>query len=584
MLNKFLISFILTSLLLLLSFNVASQDKKSFKNLKKASSNSSPSSSVTPGESSEESFEQIKKDRLVRMRKELVQLESKIFLTKKEIKTQEDMVLKLKLEAELEKLSKKFSAKKILFIETLTGLSVFNSKEVVTSEKTFSENLSDILGPVLSGIKSISERPRAIQTLEDNINTYQDELINLDLAIAKIKKAEKDKDYKDFKRVLRKSKKKLIMLQKDYKIKLEDAQFKLIKIEKDKGSFVGVFSRVVFDFLKTKGKNLFLSITAFILIVWLLGRVKNRVISFFVQRFIKIYGTNEQGLWFVRPIKVIYSVTGFILALFIAIVILYIMNDWVLVTFIIFTLGAIIWSSKEYVPIFFEQSKIVLNLGTIRENEVVIFEEIPWKVKTLGYYCRLENPLLTGGSLRISSRELLSSHSRPIQKNEPWFPTKTNDWVLLNGKLFGKITFQSPEQILVKLIGGATKYLKVDEFLKMHPLNLSNGFGVEQIIGVDYSHQDILLSEVVPKFKERVTQNLKDFLKDEYSEVNEFQVDFLMSNSSSLDIRFFLICKGSLAPKKLMLERRIQSSFVEVCNENNYIIPFTQITIHNKNG
>ena len=528
----------------------------------------------------EESFESIRFDRLKRMRKEIVQIESKIYLNKKEIKKQEDMVLKLKLESENEKLQKVYNAKRILFIETITGLPIFQSSEVAAKDESFSENLSDILRPALSGIKGLSERPRQIQMLEENIKVYTAELNTVKLALEKIEKYQKDKEYKDFYRTLKKSKKKLKTVKNDFEIKLEDAQFNLLKLEKNQGSFVGVFSKAIFDFLKTKGKNLFLSISAFILIVWFLGRVKNRVISFFVDKFLKIYGPHDQGLWFIRPIKVIYSLTGFLLALFVGILILYIMNDWVLVTFILFTLGALVWSSKEYFPTFFEQSKIVLNLGAIRENEVVIFEEIPWKIKTLGYYCRLENPLLTGGSLRIGSRELVNSHSRPIQVNEPWFPTKTNDWVVLDEEVYGKVTFQSPEQVLVKLIGGATKYLKVDEFLKMNPLNLSNGFGIKQIIGVDYQHQSILLDEVVPNFKEAVTKSLKEFLKDEYKSVYEFQIDFLKSGSSSLDIRFFLICSGALASKKLLLERTIQNAFVKVCNDNHYVIPFTQMTVH----
>jgi hypothetical protein len=529
----------------------------------------------------DDSFEQIKLDRLKRMRKEIVQIESQIYMNKKKVLTEPDMVLKLKLESENSKLLKEYNAKRILFIETLTGLSIFRSKDMNSEEKSFSDNLSDIFRPVLSGIKSISERPRQIQMLEESIKVYKEELNNVELAIDKIKEFRTDKDYKQFSRVMKKSLKKLELLEKDYKIKLEDAQFQLIKLEKNKGSFVGVFSQVIFDFLKTKGKNLLLSISAFILIIWFFSRVKNKVISFFVQRLIRFYGTNEASFWFVRPVKVIYSVSGFFLALFVALIILYIMNDWVLVTFILFTLGALVWSSKEYFPIFFEQSKVVLNVGAIRENEIVIFQSIPWKVKTLGYYCRLENPLLTGGTLRISSRELLTSHSRPIQANEPWFPTKTNDWVILDDGMYGKVTFQSPEQILIKLIGGAIKYMKTDEFLKSDPVNISTGFGIEQVIGVDYSHQKIVLDEVIPNIKETIIGSLKDYLLDEYEGgVYEVQVDFKTTGASSLDIRFFVICSGTLAPKKLIIERKIQAAFVEVCNTHGYIIPFSQMTVH----
>jgi hypothetical protein len=528
-----------------------------------------------------DNFSQVKFERLKRMRKEIIQLESKIYVNNKKIEEDDDMVVRLKLEAENEGLTKTYNEKRILFIETLTGLSVLSHKETdLKNKKSFTEDLSAILEPALNGIKSISKRPREIQFLEENIAKLKVEVKNLEEAKKSLNSFSTDNKYKDFSRVIRKSNKKLDILIDDNKIKLEDYQFKLLKLEQNKGSFVGVFSTLIFDFLKTKGKNLFLSISALILILWFFSSIKNKVITFFVSKLIKFYGTSEQGLWFIRPIKVIYSVLGFILAFFVSITILYAMNDWVLVTLILFVLGALVWSSKQYLPVFFEQSKIVLNLGAIRENEVVIYEGVAWKLKSLGYYCRLENPLLTGGSLRISTKELLAFHSRPVQKNEPWFPTKTNDWVILDDKTFGKVTFQSPEQVVIRMLGGANKFLKLDQFLNLNPLNLSNGYGIEQIIGVDYGHQDLLLTNVVPNFKEKLQLYIKDFLKEEYKFVKEFQIEFNNTGASSLDIRFFIVCSGELAAKKRMLERRINMGFVEVCNEFNYVIPFSQMTVH----
>lgn len=528
-----------------------------------------------------DNFSQVKFDRLKRMRRELVQLESKIYLNNKKIKNDDDMVIKLKLEAENEKFTKLYNEKRVLFIETLTGHAVLSHKETDSKNKnSFSEDLSAILEPALDGVKSISKRPREIQFLQESIKKLKLEVENLEQAKKALNEYSTDEKYKDFTRVFRKSNKKLDNLIKENKIKLEDYQFKLLKLEQNKGSFVGVFSKLIFDFLKTKGLHLFLSFSAFVLIFWFLSNIKNKVISFFVERLIKIYGTSEQGLWFVRPIKVIYSVVGFTLALFVSIIILYIMNDWVLVTFILFILGALVWSSKQYFPIFFQQSKIVLNLGAIRENEVVIYEDVPWKIKSLGYYCRLENPLLTGGSLRISSKELLTYHSRPVQKNEPWFPTKTNDWVILNDNTFGKITFQSPEQVVVKLIGGANKYYKLEQFLSANPSNLSNGFGITQILGVDYAHQKIVVTEVIPILKDSISSYLKEFLKDDYKYIKEITVEYSTSAASSLDIRTFLVCSGELASRKPLIERKINTCFVEVCNQNGYVIPFSQLTVH----
>ena len=57
----------------------------------------------------EKKFEQIKTERLKRIRRELVQLQSNIFLAKKKISEEQDLVIKLKLESELEKLQEEAS-------------------------------------------------------------------------------------------------------------------------------------------------------------------------------------------------------------------------------------------------------------------------------------------------------------------------------------------------------------------------------------------------------------------------------------------------------------------------------------------
>lgn len=568
MINKFLLLILL--LIVAFSHPINAQDK----NLQVAGENIDV-----------DDFEQIKLDRLKRIRRELVQLESKIFLNKKKIEDEDDMVIKLKLESELETYQQEYTNKKYLFIETMTGNTVVQRQDPKKKEdKTLGDDIQEILEPALNGVRAISERPREIQKLQEKIKDLKLKIENTEGAKKKLEKSREKEHYKVFKRVIKQSIKRLDKTISDYKIDLEDSQFKLMKLENDKGSFVGAFSNIIFDFLKTKGKNLGLALSAFIFLFWLFGSIKNKVIGFFVNRIMSLGRPQDKSLWFIRPIKVIYSVLGFILALAVAIMILYVLNDWVLVTFIIFILGAVVWSSKHYFPIFFEQSKIVLNLGTIRENEVVIYKNIPWRLKSLGYYCRLENPSLTGGSLRISSKELMSYHSRPIVENEPWFPSRTNDWVVLTDGTYGKVTFQSPEQIVVRLIGGAYKHFKVDTFLSLNPLNLSKGYGIEQIIGVDYQHQQPLLSQVVPRFKQRVSDFLKEELKDEYQYIKEFSVEYKNAGASSLDIRFFLICSGELGAKKLLLERRIQMGFVDVCNEFGYVIPFTQLTLHMPNA
>jgi hypothetical protein len=287
--------------------------------------------------------------------------------------------------------------------------------------------------------------------------------------------------------------------------------------------------------------------------------------------------------WIIRPTRIIYNVLTTLISFFLSILTLYVLNDWVLVTVILITFAALIWSSKQYLPIFLEQSKIVLNLGSVREGERVIYNGLPWKIDSLGYYCRLTNPSLSGGNLRVNTKELINAHSRRADENEPWFPTKEGDWVLIEDS-YGQVSLQSPEQVIVKLRGGESKYYPAKEYYQKSPQNFSLGFAIEFVIGLDYNLQSNMFEEVIPKFRESIQKVLFQKHPELQGKVVDTEIDFLQANASSLDLRFFMKCSGDVAHMKLKLERSFQEECVKVCNENGYNIPFNQLTVHMNNG
>lgn len=522
-------------------------------------------------------FEQIRKERLQRIRNEIVSLNSEVNNKKKLLDTDLDLVSKLKLEAEVEKLQKSYQDKKLLFIETATNVNLKEAKNL-GQKKPLSEDIKQIFDPLIHGVKLITLKPRQIQGLKDRITTLELKLSNAIDAQKRMDEFAKENKEKKLNYTITRSRRYIKETIEKAKIELEDAQFKLIKLESSDESIVKTFSSIIFDFIKTKGKNLLFAFVIFAIVLWFIGLGQNR----FIQAVLLL--TNRKGSpgvhWVVRPIKVLYSVLGFIAALFFSILTLYVFNDWVMITFILLLFFAIIWGSKEYLPQYYEQIKMVLNFGAVRENERVIYQGLAWKVKNIGYYARLVNPALSGGSIRIHTRELLNLYSRPAGENEPWFPTKTNDWVDLSDGTYGKITLQSQENVAIKLIGSETKFIPTQEFLKLNPMNLSNGFSVEYTFGLDYGIQKDLLEVIIPKFKDALKDKLYRAFEPVVDKFNELGIEFSNAGPSSLDIRFFLKCDGSLASRRGELRRKSMAFFVEVCNENDLTIPFNQLQVH----
>ena len=178
----------------------------------------------------------------------------------------------------------------------------------------------------------------------------------------------------------------------------------------------------------------------------------------------------------------------------------------------------------------------------------------------------------------MSINRLSTLRSRPHDDSEPWFPTKTGDWVLTNGSL-GKVVNQTPEYVQVVRKGGARETYLTADFLALVPVNLSKSFRVRSSFGIDYQHQAISTTEAMEIFKVKLKAELVDFLEDR-EHLNSVSVEFALAGSSSLDYVVIADFKGEAADRHDKLERAIQRICVDVCNEQGWVIPFTQVTMH----
>ena len=114
-----------------------------------------------------------------------------------------------------------------------------------------------------------------------------------------------------------------------------------------------------------------------------------------------------------------------------------------------------------------KQARLLLNIGPVREEERIYYQNLPWRVKNINIFTILENPD-AGVKLRLPIEELVGLISRPSLPNESWFPCKLNDWVLLSDKYYGKVVGISLE--FIELIDHAEvgKHLLYLIFYRFH--------------------------------------------------------------------------------------------------------------------
>lgn len=168
--------------------------------------------------------------------------------------------------------------------------------------------------------------------------------------------------------------------------------------------------------------------------------------------------------------------------------------------------------------------------------------------------------------------------SREQDPKEPWFPTDPDDWAILSDGTYGKVITQTPEQVVFLRLGGSMKTFPTADFLAQSPEKISHGFRISCTFGIDYKHQADASGSIPATFEKLITSRLVgDFGRDA---VRSVKVEFTAAAASSLDYEIIADFDGSLAPRHRALMRCIQSICLDACNANGWVIPFTQITVH----
>lgn len=348
--------------------------------------------------------------------------------------------------------------------------------------------------------------------------------------------------------------------------------FQIEEMQREKVPFLERVSQGFKVFCQTRGRNLLFALVALFGVTFFL-----RWAYKYVKRLSPWHRRPNKIFWS-RLVDVLYAVFSVLAGIIAGFAVLFVTGDWVLLVVWFLLLVGILWASKHTLPLVYEQTKILLNLGPVREKERLVFEGIPWRVDSLGLYCEFKNPALAGGELRLPLRSLVDLHSRPCAEKELWFPTEPQDWVKTSDGLFGRVVSQTPEQVELVKLGGSRVIFPASTFLEMAPENLSKNFRISVDFGIDYDHQPKSTEEIPQLFYNTLFKELVSAVKQE--NLLNLKVEFKQAAASSLDYEILADFSGEVASRYNVLTRLISKVCVDVCNEHGFVIPFTQVTIH----
>ena len=432
--------------------------------------------------------------------------------------------------------------------------------------------VKDLLKPLLDGVREATAKPREMAELRSALVVWQEreslaraalERVNATLAAAEDEAIRKELE----------STRKLWSSRLDETLSQTGTLARQIEErERNTPTAWEFVSSGISSFWRSRGLNLLIAV-----VVALAVYFGSRRVYRLIRRYSPVHRKKGEGL-VARSSDLLAAAGAVLLAFISAVLVFYLRGDWLILTLAIIFVVGLLWASKQALPPYVEQLKVILNLGSVRHGERLVFEGIPWKVDRLHFYCEFSNPELSGGILRLPVRDVMPLHSRPVVAKEPWFPTHEDDWVNLDDSTYGKVIQQTPEMVVVLRLGGSLKTYATADFIGQNPENLSRGFRISVVFGIDYRHQEICTTEVPDVFQRALELRVIELVERE--NLRSLKVEFASAGASSLDYEILADFTGEVASRVNVLRRLIQRTCVDVCNEQGWVIPFTQITVH----
>lgn len=475
-------------------------------------------------------------------------------------------------------------------VETASGIT---EEEYLNSgkadESSLSRELRTVLAPLLGEFHNMTAWPRELSTLQSEAAIYANRLRLSRQALGNVRelKAAVEKEMANLKdpqqlKLTQDGMQGLFNLESIWSTRATDSinQMEIIKLKIKEGEAnaptFGQIITIVFHKLWEKlGVNLLLSVLVFGGTAFTL-----RFLYYLLRKFSPLHKAKENNsrnhaLAHLADLSAFYISLIFATAAVLSV--LYIRGDGLLITILILILIWMGWSLRNEIPAYIARSRLMLNLGSLRVGERVTYQGLPWRVESINLFCEFRNPALEGGRLRVPLQAALTLISRPVIPGEFWFPTQKGDYYALPNGERAVVLRQTVEQVQVDLSTGGMRTYSTQEFIKLSPEVLTQGFDLVTYLEVDYKLQPIVTTTVPRILHERILAAVEKIITRE-NIVRSF-VDFNQPLASSLQLICYIKVKGHQHKHYSVIRRLVNKVFIETCTEQKWNIPYPHLTV-----
>jgi len=473
---------------------------------------------------------------------------------------------------EIKKLSSKLAVLQENFSEVATGVDAkLFSIQSESGEINWGNELKEILNPLVNEVRRLTSRPREVDKLRTDVEELENQILVIDRAIINLDLIKSTSNDQNLLTYINQAEIEWIGRKESIATQLNISHQQLQKKLSERQSLTESVRTIFQLFFKSRGLNLVIALFCAVLFWTIFRRLFHLVQKAFTPK-------GPQFNLYSRLFSILNVLIAVIGSILVFMMVLYFVEDWVLLILTIMLLLGILWTSKQAVYQFWTHATTLLNIGTVREGERVIYLGIPWVIRSLNLFSNLYNPQILGGELRLPIKDVADLRSRDYVPEEPWFPTSFGDWVLMPDGTVGQVILQSIEFVQLKLLGGSIKWYQTPQFSGLNPTVLSNGFRHLISFGIDYKHQAQATNIICKTLKETLNSKLSELNYDNV--IVNLDVQFEEACSSSLNLAVIVDFNGSIAHQHARLRRLLQEICVDACTKNGWNIPFTQMTLH----
>lgn len=446
---------------------------------------------------------------------------------------------------------------------------------------TLQQEVGQLLAPILTDLRALTAKPRAIQELQEEIRALQKNREQAEQALqavdALLEQVPQGKGAPSALRAALTETRRQWLGRRDEAVsRAGAAQHQIEELLGAQSGFWTGMGMEVRDFVFTRGTNILLALLAFLVVLYGL-----RALYYAALRLVP--ARRYQRLSFtMRVLDVAHQGGSFVLAVVTALLVLYARGDWMLGGLAIVGIGALLITAKSGFARHMEQLRLLLNLGAVREGERVVIGAVPWRVGKIHLFTQLTNSSIGGPGLRLPLDKLMELTSRSGGLDEPWFPCRKREWVLLGGSTLAQVTDITPEHVEISYGGGLRRWIPCADFLSMEAAVLSGGFARATTFGIDYEHLDKATTEIPALLREDLRAALLEHVPE--AELLDVVVEFQEAAASSLNYLLAARFSGAQAQHYLILGRLLQRAAVDSCRKHGWGIPFPQMVVHSKSA